>query len=270
MEIWLVNSRCACQVEFNTVKCPFLFIPTFQLKCSRRSHARPDDSIYQHFLFRIYIPSGMNTFNYYPADNCGSCKAFPDFPESPQMLSGCTLCFNSAAFDVFSCPSPGPPVGVGMNIDIASIDMVSEVNMVSGSLSPLFFYNSWANDKCTVCTCQGKYPSPPLGKPFSMLLCFFFSLFFPIAHTLTDLWIQRESSFLFKAKLSWPLKGVWCYSHVMKALFWVSRSDYRVKSIALSTIKLIEQSKHRSKTDRNTFSYRPPPPQCFQVRLIYM
>jgi len=25
----------------------------------------------------------------------------------------------------------GPPVGVGMNIDIASIDMVSEVNMVS-------------------------------------------------------------------------------------------------------------------------------------------
>uniref|UniRef100_H3CEX6 Uncharacterized protein n=1 Tax=Tetraodon nigroviridis TaxID=99883 RepID=H3CEX6_TETNG len=32
----------------------------------------------------------------------------------------------------------GPPVGVGMNIDIASIDMVSEVNMVSGSLSPLF------------------------------------------------------------------------------------------------------------------------------------
>lgn len=26
---------------------------------------------------------------------------------------------------------PGAPVGVGMNIDIASIDMVSEVNMVS-------------------------------------------------------------------------------------------------------------------------------------------
>ena len=32
---------------------------------------------------------------------------------------------------------PGPPVGVGMNIDIASIDMVSEVNMVSRPLSPL-------------------------------------------------------------------------------------------------------------------------------------
>lgn len=36
---------------------------------------------------------------------------------------------------VFICP--GPPVGVGMNIDIASIDMVSEVNMVSRPLSPL-------------------------------------------------------------------------------------------------------------------------------------
>lgn len=71
-----------------------------------------------------------------------------------------------------------------MNIDIASIDMVSEVNMVSGSLSPLFFYNSWANDKCTVCTCQGKYLSPPLGKPFSMQLCFF-PPFIPIAHTPT-------------------------------------------------------------------------------------
>lgn len=128
-------------MEFNTVKCPFLFIPTFQLKCSRRAHARPDDSIYQHFFFRILIPSGMNTVNYYPADNCGSCKAFPDFPESPQMLPGCTLCLNSAAFDIFSpCPPAGPPVGVGMNIDIASIDMVSEVNMVSGSLSPLSFF----------------------------------------------------------------------------------------------------------------------------------
>lgn len=96
-------------MEFNTVKCPFLFIPTFQLKCSRRAHARPDDSIYQHFLFRILIPSGMNTVNYYPADNCGSCKAFPDFPESPQILPGCTLCLNSAAFDIFflsSCRSP--------------------------------------------------------------------------------------------------------------------------------------------------------------------
>lgn len=33
----------------------------------------------------------------------------------------------------------GPPVRVGMNIDIASIDMVSEVNMVSGSLALLVF-----------------------------------------------------------------------------------------------------------------------------------
>lgn len=28
-------------------------------------------------------------------------------------------------------PLPGPPVAVGMSIDVASIDMVSEVNMVS-------------------------------------------------------------------------------------------------------------------------------------------
>lgn len=31
----------------------------------------------------------------------------------------------------------GPPVGVGMNIDIASIDMVSEVNMVSVIMCPV-------------------------------------------------------------------------------------------------------------------------------------
>lgn len=32
----------------------------------------------------------------------------------------------------FTTPLPGPPVAVGMSIDVASIDMVSEVNMVSG------------------------------------------------------------------------------------------------------------------------------------------
>lgn len=32
---------------------------------------------------------------------------------------------------------PGPPVAVGMSIDVASIDMVSEVNMVSGFTSIL-------------------------------------------------------------------------------------------------------------------------------------
>lgn len=31
----------------------------------------------------------------------------------------------------FNPPFPGPPVAVGMSIDVASIDMVSEVNMVS-------------------------------------------------------------------------------------------------------------------------------------------
>lgn len=40
-------------------------------------------------------------------------------------------------FFCFFLSVPGPPVGVGMNIDIASIDMVSEVNMVSRPLLPL-------------------------------------------------------------------------------------------------------------------------------------
>lgn len=50
-----------------------------------------------------------------------------------------TCCNKTAAF-----PLTGAPVAVGMNIDIASIDMVSEVNMVGASdlwlagLSPCF------------------------------------------------------------------------------------------------------------------------------------
>lgn len=34
----LANSQRACQVEFDTVKCPFLFILMVQFKRSRRSH----------------------------------------------------------------------------------------------------------------------------------------------------------------------------------------------------------------------------------------
>lgn len=41
------------------------------------------------------------------------------------------------AVDCLGLSLPGPPVEVGMNIDISSIDMVSEVNMVSTQLSPL-------------------------------------------------------------------------------------------------------------------------------------
>lgn len=43
----------------------------------------------------------------------------------------------------------GPPVAVGMNIDIASIDMVSEVNMVS----------------ILSLTCMLPPPPPQLGPP---------------------------------------------------------------------------------------------------------
>lgn len=131
----LANSQRACQVEFNTVKCPFLFIPMFQFKRSRRSRCFYGQMIMFSNTFSIFIfcknansiPSEMNTVNYYPTDNCGICTPFPDFHALILRLL------------TFPCPSPGPPVGVGMNIDIASIDMVSEVNMVSGSLSPLFF-----------------------------------------------------------------------------------------------------------------------------------
>lgn len=51
------------------------------------------------------------------------------------------------------------------------------------------------------------------GSPFRCSSAFF-PFFFDRTHT--DLWIQRKSSFLFKAWLNWPLKGLWCYSRVIK------------------------------------------------------
>jgi hypothetical protein len=65
----------------------------------------------------------------------------------------------------------GPPVGVGMNIDIASIDMVSEVNMVSTRLSlsqwfvgiALILYAlSFLNE--TQCTAWSRLPVKPMLK----------------------------------------------------------------------------------------------------------
>lgn len=141
VKMWLANSQRACQVEFNTVKCPFLFIPMFQFKRSRRSRCVYGQMIMFSNTFSIFLfvkmraISRLNTVNYYPTDNCGICTPFSDFHACLQMLPLCGLIVQILTF---SCPSPGPPVGVGMNIDIASIDMVSEVNMVSGSLSPLF------------------------------------------------------------------------------------------------------------------------------------
>lgn len=145
VKMWLANSQRACQVEFNTVKCPFLFIPMFQFKRSRRSRCVYGQMImFYNTFFSLYfcenanyIPSEMNTDNYYPTDNCGICTPFPDFLACLQMLPLYALILQLLTF---SCLSPGPPVGVGMNIDIASIDMVSEVNMVSGSLSSLFLF----------------------------------------------------------------------------------------------------------------------------------
>lgn len=42
----------------------------------------------------------------------------------------CVVVICRAELTLF-CVLPGPPVAVGMSIDVASIDMVSEVNMVS-------------------------------------------------------------------------------------------------------------------------------------------
>lgn len=148
VKMWLANSRRACQVGFNTVKCPFLFIPMFQFKRSRRSRCVYGQMIMFPNTFSCFdfcknancIPSETSTVSCYPTDNCGICTPFPDFHACLQMLPLRALILQLLTFP---CPSPGPPVGVGMNIDIASIDMVSEVNMVSGSLSPLFLFFSF-------------------------------------------------------------------------------------------------------------------------------
>lgn len=41
--------------------------------------------------------------------------------------------------ETFVCVCAGAPVAVGMSIDVASIDMVSEVNMVRGLFLFVFF-----------------------------------------------------------------------------------------------------------------------------------
>lgn len=46
---------------------------------------------------------------------------------SPSFIFAAILSVNNLLLH----PLPGPPVAVGMSIDVASIDMVSEVNMVS-------------------------------------------------------------------------------------------------------------------------------------------
>lgn len=136
VKIWLVNSRRACQVGFNTVKCPFLFIPTFQLKCWRRSHGQMitfTNTFY--YEFNPVWDEYCELLSDWQLRHLQSLSWFPCISSDVVRLH---FMFKFCSFWRFSCPSPGPPVGVGMNIDIASIDMVSEVNMVSGSLSPLF------------------------------------------------------------------------------------------------------------------------------------
>ena len=52
-------------------------------------------------------------------------------------------------------PLPGAPVAVGMSIDVASIDMVSEVNMVSGCYTPLVHW----------CPTSAWFPSTDVKPP---------------------------------------------------------------------------------------------------------
>ena len=61
-------------------------------------------------------------------DQCYS-RSFPECRRVEDVLVT-TLCSSSA------CPLLGLPVIVGMSINIASIDSISEVNMVSGQPSP--------------------------------------------------------------------------------------------------------------------------------------
>lgn len=53
VKIRLANSRRARQVEFNTVKCPFLFIPTFHVKRLRWSHGQMIAFTHTFFLLGI-------------------------------------------------------------------------------------------------------------------------------------------------------------------------------------------------------------------------
>jgi hypothetical protein len=69
----------------------------------------------------------------------------------------------------------GPPVCVGMNIDIASIDMVSEVNMVSACASPSCprpYPAAWAhtNLPCWAGGPNRPWLPGPQGKPRSLAL----------------------------------------------------------------------------------------------------
>lgn len=53
----------------------------------------------------------------------------------------CVVMICGAALTLF-CVLQGPPVAVGMSIDVASIDMVSEVNMVSCGARSVPLFNS--------------------------------------------------------------------------------------------------------------------------------
>lgn len=71
----------------------------------------------------------------------------PDFGGMRVCRSFCVFwiaadcCWLCVAHDVtLFCALQGPPVAVGMSIDVASIDMVSEVNMVS-CLQIIVFYH---------------------------------------------------------------------------------------------------------------------------------
>lgn len=125
--------------------------------------------------------------------------------------TGCTWCTVFLLLIRLFWSVPGPPVGVGMNIDIASIDMVSEVNMVSRPLSPLYLWQWVPILYLWPVLCinqQGKYPPKPLGKPLSMQVCVNVSLTLDHSHRLVGLRAQRQTVILFEG---WwhELKPLW-------------------------------------------------------------
>lgn len=137
---------------------------------------RPDDYVFQHFFYfsfcknASYIPPEMNTVNYYPTDNCGICTPF-----SPRVSSDVAfMWFNCADFDVFlSFPRSSCRSGDEYRHSQHRYGVRSQYGkwVIITPFSSLFLNMSRTNDKCNVCTCQGKYPPSPLGKPFALLLC---------------------------------------------------------------------------------------------------
>lgn len=190
----------------------------------------------------------MNTVNYYPTDNCGICTPF-----SPRVSSDVAfMWFNCADFDVFlSFPRSSCRSGDEYRHSQHRYGVRSQYGkwVIITPFSSLFLNMSRTNDKCNVCTCQGKYPPSPLGKPFALLLCgvlfvrLFVFLLFSWSHAST---CESKANDRFCLRVDWvdPWGGLWSWAY-----------DW-IDSVASSTNKLTKQSNSWSKCGTNPFTNR--------------